>query len=308
MRSRLLLLAAAALFSSCGDNSDLPPMVSGGGVNNPRADALYEKAQGYEQSGKRKKAIKTYDELADDIPLATKASEARYRQAKLLEEEGETLKAFEAYQDLITRYQGSGHYQEALDAQSRMAFAAADGDIKNSFLGLKSKLSPDKIAGMLQKVADNAPRSNLAARAEMKMGDIYAERKEVNKAVIAYRGVVEGYPDSSLAPEAQFRIGEILMKQAQEGNQDQANLNRAREAFLDYLSQFPGHKRNAEARSLLKSLGTRDIKNTYEIAEFYEKKENWNSAKFYYQEVMRESKSGEYYDKAKARLAALGAN
>ncbi|MFC7337148.1 tetratricopeptide repeat protein [Haloferula chungangensis] len=308
MRSRLFLLAAAALFASCGDDSDLPPMVSGGGVNNSYADALYEKAQAYEQQGKRKKAIKQYDKLADDVPLANKASEARYRQAKLLEEEGETLKAFDAYQELITRYQGSGHYQEALDAQSRMAFAAADGDIKNSFLGLKSKLAPDKIAGMLQKVADNAPRSALGARAEYKMGDIYAERKDINKAVLAYRGVVEGYPDSPLAPEAQFRIGEILMKQAQEGNQDQANLNRAREAFEDYLSQFPGHKRNAEARNLIKSLGSRDIKNTYDIAQFYEKKGNIASAKFYYQEVVRISKSGEYYDKSKARLDALGGN
>lgn len=308
MRFRLLLLAAAALFASCGDKADLPPMVSGGGVNNPYADELYMKAQAYEQDGKRKKAIKQYDKLAEDIPLATKAPEARYRQAKLLEEEGETLKAFDAYQDLITRYQGSGHYQEALDSQSIMAFAAADGDIKNSFLGLKSKLSPDKIAGMLEKVADNAPRSSVGARAEYKMGDIYAERKDINKAVIAYRGVVEEYPDSPLAPEAQFRIGEILMKQAQEGNQDQANLNRAREAFLDYLSQFPGHKRNGEARNLLKSLGSRDIKNTFEIAEFYEKKGNTESAKFYYQEVMRETKSGDYYDKSKARLAALGGN
>ncbi|MEP4079917.1 tetratricopeptide repeat protein [Haloferula sp.] len=308
MRSRLILLAAAVVLSSCGDDSDLPPMVSGGGANNARADAIYEKALGYEQSGKRSKAIKQYDKIADDIPLATKAPEARFRQAKLLEEEGATLKAFDAYQDLIVRYQGSGHYKESLDAQARMAFAAADGDIKNSFLGMKSKLSPDKIAGMLQKVADNAPRSSVGARAEYKMGDIYAERDEISKAVRAYRGVVEGYPDSPEAPEAQFRIGEILMKQAQEGNQDQANLNRSREAFQDYLSQFPGHKRNGEARSLLGSLGNRDIKNTYDIARFYEKKGNYSSAKFYYQEVMREAKSGEYYDKSKARLDALGGN
>lgn len=308
MRSRLILLATAAFLSSCGDDSDLPPVVSGGAVNNARADAIYGKAQTYENAGKRGKAIKQYDELADEIPLATKAPEARYRQAKLLEQEGETLKAFDAYQSLITRYQGSGYYQESLDAQAQMAFAAADGDIKNSFLGLKSKLSTDKIAGMLQKVADNAPRSALGARAEFKMADVYAERKDTNKAVIAYRGVVENYPDSPQAPEAQFRIGEILMQQAQDGNQDQANLNRAREAFQDHLSQFPGHKRNPEARNLLKSLGTRDIKNTYDIARFYEKKGNIPSAKFYYQEVIRESKSGEYHDQAKARLDALGGN
>ncbi|MEM1085927.1 MAG: tetratricopeptide repeat protein [Verrucomicrobiota bacterium] len=306
MRFRLLLCAAAMLVASCGD-SDIPPM-TGTGVNNARADALFEKAQQAEQAGKTKKAIKVYDEVADEIPLSSKAPEARFRQAKLLEEQGETLKSFDAYQDLITRYQGSGFYKQALDSQSRMAFAAADGDIQNSFLGLKSKLSPDKIAEMLRKVADNAPRSSLGARAEYKIGDIYTEREKINQAVIAYRGVVENYPDFPQAPEAQFRIGKILLEQAKEGNQDQANLNRAREALQDYLSQFPGHKRNGEARALLKSIGNRDVQNLYDIGQFYEKKRDYTSAKYYYQEVMREQKSGDLHNKAKARLDALGGN
>jgi len=309
MRSLLLLLPLGLLLASCGSDSDLPPMVTGGGIDESRAEELYAEAQQAEQSGRTKKAAKLYEDLADDIPLSNRAAEARFRQAKLLEEMGETLDSFDAYQMLLERHQGSGYYQQALSSQSEMAFAAADGEIKNSFLGLKSKLSPDKVAGMLEKVADNAPRSRLAARAEFKIGQTYANQGGMSasaKALAAYRGVVENYPDYPEAPEAQFAIGELLLKDAREGNQDQANLNRAEEAFRDYLGQFPGHKRNAEARKLLASIDSRDVQNTYDIAVFYENKGQLDSARYYYQEVVRKTAYGDLHEKAKARLAKLG--
>lgn len=311
MRSILLalptvpLVSVALLLASCGDN-DAPPMVGEGIVDEGRAEALYNKAQQADSAGKKKKAAKLYDELAEEMPLAAKAPDARFRQAQLLEELGEVTKSFDAYQDFLTRYQGSGLYQTALDRQARMAFGAADGDIRNSFLGLKSNYSTSKTVGMLQKVASNAPRSPVAAEAGFKIGELYESEGTEAKAIPAYRAVVDEYPDSSYAPEAQFKIGEILVKEANEGNQDQANLYRAREAFQDYLDQYPGHKRNAEARKLMSTLGARDIERSFEIAEFYADKGNTSSARFYYQEVVRKTGSGELHDRAKARLAALG--
>lgn len=307
MRQILLLLPLAAVLASCGGDDDLPPMIGGGHADDATAEALFQRAKAAEDAGKTKKAIDLYDDLADDIPYATRAGEARFRQAQLLEQRGDTLEAFDAYQDLLSQRQGSGYYKQAFERQSEMAFAAADGEIKNSFLGLKSGLSSDKVIGMLQKVAGNAPRSPMAAKAELRVADIHADQNEINEAVAAYREVVENYPNSPEAPEAQFRIGEILLKQARDGNQDQANLNRAREAFLDYLSIFPGHKRNGEARELLATIGGRDIQNTYDIASFYEKKGEWNSAKFYYKEVVRKAEPGsDLRNKAQARLDALG--
>ena len=308
MRSRLVLLSIAALLASCGNDSDLPPMVSAATADNGSADAIFAQAQAAEQAGKTKKAIKLYEQVADKMALSEKAPEARFRQAKLLDQSGETEDSFEAYQQLIARYQGSGLYREAFARQTEMAFSAADGGIKSSFLGLKSDLSSKKIIGMLEKVAGNAPRSGTAAKASYKIGDIYASEGRVADAVAAFRKVVVDYPTYPEAPEAQFRIGEVLLKEAREGNQDQANLDRAEEALRDYLSQFPGHRRNSEARSLLSNIGGRDLQNTFDIARFYEKKGDTSSAKFYYQEVIRRAKSGPLHDQAQARLSALGGN
>lgn len=305
--TRLLLIPLAWFFASCA-NDDLPPMVNEGLPDNARAEELFRLGREAEDSGRNKRALKAYEEIADDIPLAQKAPEARFRQAQLLEREGETEDAFDAYQQLLTRYQGSGHYEQALARQSELAFAAADGEIKNSFLGLKSKLSDDKIIGMLQKVASNAPRSRLAARSTTKIAELQAEKDKVPEAVGTYRSVVENYPQTPEAPEAAFEIGNVLLKQAERGNQDQANLERAEDALRDYLAQYPGHGRNAEARKLLSSIGSRDLQNTYDIAVFYENKGNHESARLYYQDVVKRTGSGELHDKAQARLQALGAN
>lgn len=300
-------LLAALLLVGCGDD-ELPPMVNEGLPDNARAEELFQRAREAEDAGRTGRAIKIYDEIGDEIPLAKRAPEARFRQAKLLEQDDETIKAFDAYQQLLARYQGSGYYREALARQSEVAFAAADGEIRNNFFGLRSRLSHDKVAGMLSKVASNAPRSRLAARAETKIADLQVERRETDKAVRTYRGVVENYPNTPEAPEAAFAIGKALLDQARRGNQDQANLDRAEAALRDYLAQYPGHKRNSEARKLLKNIGSRDLQNSYDIAVFYEEKGQLSSARFYYEDVIQRAGSGRLHDKARARLDALGSN
>jgi outer membrane protein assembly factor BamD (BamD/ComL family) len=304
-----VLPAFAVLLASCGNDSDTPPLVGTAGTDPSRAEALYAEAKAAEDRGNRKKAIKVYDQLADEMPLAGRAPEARFRQAELLEQEGKIRDSFDAYQEFISRYNSSNLYEKALNRQASMAQSAADGQVKTSFLGLKSGISNDKITEMLAKVRQNAPRSPQASKAQFTIGQVWESQGNssgANKAIAAYRELVIEFPDSKEAPEAQFRIGKVLMDEARRGNQDQANLARAREAFQDYLRQYPGHSKNGEARQLMSNLGGQDIQQSFNIAEFYERKGDSGSARFYYEEVVRKTKSGDLHDKAKARLAALG--
>jgi len=309
---RLVLPAAlAVLLASCGDDADLPPLVGNSAPNNERAEALFGEAQSAEGAGKRDKAIKLYDTIGDEMPLSKRAPEARFRQGELLEQAGQVPKAFDAYQELISRYNNSGLYEKAINRQASMAQSAADGQVKTSFLGLKASISNDRITGMLEKVRDNAPRSPQASKAQFTIGELWESEGNSNgsgKAIAAYRKLVIDYPDSREAPEGQFRIGKILLDEASRGNQDQANLDRARESLQDYLRQYPGHSKNGEARQLLSNLGGEDIQRSFNVAEFYERKGETASARFYYEEVVRKAKSGDLHDKAKARLAALGGN
>jgi outer membrane protein assembly factor BamD len=159
---------------------------------------------------------------------------------------------------------------------------------------------------MLTKVSEHAPMSRTASKARFTIGELYQSKKKSREAIAAFRDLVKEQPESPEAPEALFRVGVILMEEAERGNQNQSNINLAREAFNDYLIQYPGHARNAEARRMIASLGGREMERSFEIAEFYLKTGRPESAKVYYRDIVKRTSSGKTHDAAKARLKELG--
>jgi outer membrane protein assembly factor BamD (BamD/ComL family) len=302
----MAMVAGVALMASCGNDDDVPILAGNAQLASGEGEALFLEAKAADDAGKRSAAIKKYAKVADKYPFAPSSGQARFRQAELLEQDGEVLEAFDAYQKFLTRHQGSGMYSKALDRQASMAQSAADGDVKSSFAGLKTKLSTEKTVEMLGKVRDNAPRSTTSAKAQFTIGELYQGKKQAKEAIESYRKLVRDQPESSNAAEALFRVGVVLMEEADRGNRNQATLDLAGEAFSDYLLQYPGHSKNAEARRMSKALGSKELQRSLEIAEFYDKSGQIESAKIYYRDVLKRSTSGSAHDKAESRLKALG--
>ena len=310
MFQRLIACAFLSVASfhlcSCGADPDAPLLAGNTQAASSDGEALYQEAKKADDAGKVSRAIKLYDKTATRYPFAPSAGQARYRQAQLLEQQGEIEDAFEAYDKFLARFPGSNHYMAALNRQAAMAQSAADGDVKNSFLGIKTKLSLEKTVAMLGKVRDHAPKSRASSKAQFTIGELYQAKRKTKESIEAYRQLVREQPDSPEAPEALFRIGKILMEDAERGNQNQANLDLAREAFNDYLIQYPGHSRNGEARNLISNLGGRDVQRSFDIAEFYLKTGKTESAKVYYRDIVKRTGSGKLHDASKARLKELG--
>ena len=297
---------ATLLLVSCGSDSDTPMLAGNTQSAASEGELLYQQAKQADDAGKSSRAIKLYDQTATRYPFAPSAAQARFRQAQLLEQQGEVEDAFDAYDKFLERFPGNSLYVTALNRQASMAQSAAEGDVKSSFLGMKTRLSIDKTVTMLGKVRDHAPKSRTASKAQFTIGELYQAKKKSKEAIAAYRQLVNDQPESPEAPEALFRVGLIMMEEADRGNQNQANLDLAREAFNDYLIQYPGHSRNAEARKLIGSLGGRDLQRSFDIAEFYLKTGKTESAKVYYRDIVKRTGSGTLHDASKARLKELG--
>ena len=300
------LSVAVLHLNSCGPDPDAPILAGNTQAAASEGEALYQKAKQADDAGKTSKAIKLYDQTATRYPFAPSAAQARFRQAQLLEQQGEIEDAFDAYDLFLGRFPGSNLYVTALNRQASMAQGAADGDVKSSFLGLKTKLSLDKTVDMLGKVRDHAPKSRTASKAQFTIGELYQAKKKTKESLAAFRQLVRDQPDSPEAPEALFRVGQILMEDAERGNQNQANLDLAREAFNDYLIQYPNHSRGPEARKLIAGLGGKDLQKSFEIAEFYLKTGKTESAKVYYRDIVKRTGSGTLHEASKARLKELG--
>lgn len=284
----------------------MPLMGENTSESNDKGEAMYREAKAHDDAGRKARAIRGYDRMATQHPFAPSAAQARFRQAELLRENGDIVKAFDAYQQMIERYSGSGLYARALASQAEMAQAAADGDVRSGLLGLRTRLSLDRTVEMLETVRKNAPQSPTAAKAQYTIGQLYESRKKPAEAVAAYRLLVREQPSSGQAPMALFQVGEVLLKQADSGNRNQATLDLAREAFEDYLLQYPGHGKAGEARARVREIRNRSLQRTMDAGLFYERTGQIEAAKVYYREVVRDAKSGELHDAARARLRELG--
>jgi len=305
----LLAISSSLYLLSCsGPKTDRPQFATGkvDGLTPQAATNLYNQARALETAGKTSKAIKTYSRLADYNPLASSAPDARFRQASLLYRQGELKKSFDAYQQFIEKYKSSNKYSLALQRQFEVAQAAAGGRIKNNFLGIKSNVPAVSSEKMLNKVISNAPYSKYAPQAQFAIGELWQRKGKAGKAIAAYDKMQENYPSNALTPEAIYRVGSLYMLQAKNGNRNKSNLTKARNAFLDLRQLFPNHQRAKQAGVKLKQLASSDVQRSFDIAEYYLKKGQKQSAIFYYKEVLRLSKSGSLRERAAQRLRSLG--
>lgn len=304
--SLLLLLGAILALPSCSSDPEQARLSSEARALDGRAQGLYNASYAAEKAGEVSSAVKGYKKINRLYPMSPIAAESQYRVSRLLQNDGELLKAFESYNSFLKNYPASSHYADAMKQQEVIAHNVANGQIKNSFLGWKSRIDAKRTAEMLTKVRNNAPRSVSAEKAQFTIGTMYRSRKNPQKAIEAFRILTRDYPLSQYAPEAQYQIGAMLLDEAKGGNQDAANLDRARNAFEDLLIRHPSSKRAADAKRQISKISSGDTQRSYDIAEFYRKKGQNRSAILYYKEVVRTSNPGPLRNKAQAKISELG--
>ena len=290
------VFAASLSLLSCGGDVESARLASDSRASEKVAQTLYNSAITAENAGKVGRAIKIYEKIVLRHPLCPAASESAFRWGKLLEKDDELLEAFEAYDAILVKYPASPHYAEAMQRQEIIATQAAEGQINNSFIGFKIRVSLKKSAEMLAKVRQNAPRAISAEKAQYTIGKIYQSRgnqtNEAALAINAFRELTRDFPDSQYAPDAQYQIGEILLGQSKKGNQDSANLDRAKRAFEDVLIRYPTSKQAKMAKAQIAKLASGNIQRSFEIAEFYRKKGQISSALVYYRDTVMRSNPG----------------
>ncbi len=292
----LIALTALSLFSCTKDYTGAH-LRDEFDESRTKADAICHKGNCAIEDGNDKKAAKAYDLLAERHPTHVDAPESVYKAGQCWENVSDPRKAFDSYQTYITTYRNGEHYQAALDRQSEIAFGAANGSLQDSFLGLKSEPDYSEVISLLTKLRDNAPASDLAARAQFAMGTYSEGKEKARESTEAYFELVDTYPQHKLAPEANLRAGKILAGITKDGNQNSSNLKKAKDTMKDLIQQYPNSTQAKEAQTLLSEVDGLDVQRTYEIAEFYEKKGNTSSAKYYYEEVLEKAQEGSHYHK-----------
>ena len=291
MNLHLLLCAAAVLpLTMCQQyNNGLLPAGSLQAAD-PQADALLKEAKAFVAAGELSKAKSKLKDIALNHGYAPCAPEARLLLGDVYEKQGLPRDAFNEYEKVVTRYQSSPLYTKALDRQLSMAMAAAEGKLQVSVLGLwKAELESSAVEQWLASVISNAPYNDMAATATSILARYRLRKERYEEAAFSFAELVEKYPDSRYAPEAQLMVAQIWAASRTRGDQNMANLTRAQEAYEEFTLRFPGHadagKALAEASNVRRLL----IQQELETGRYYlERAREYDSAIFCLENVIRQ--------------------
>jgi outer membrane protein assembly factor BamD len=270
------------------------------------AAQMYQIGQTAEKEGNIKRAINAYKSLVKHHPKDTLASAALYRSAQLQEQLHEYTPAAESFSQLVEKYPGSPHFEEAIEAQFRVGEIYLNGK-KLKFLGIPLASALDRAVTIFANVVRTAPYGKYTARAQFDIG-LAREKQGANDAALqAYQAVADKFPNEPVAVDAQYQIGYIWFTAAQTGTKDAAASANAKTAFQDFLFHYPKSEKAAQARANLDILEHKQTANSYKVAKFYDKQKYYRAAVIYYNEVIRQQPGSEESNEAKKRIDQLRA-
>src|SRR5213083_2132286 len=315
IRVLLVLGVAAFLFPESGKASVVfkpgkkPEYVGPDGVEEELSgDAvdLFQIGQAAEKEGNTKRAIRAYKSLVKRHPKDKVAAEALYRAAQLQEQTRNFLPAAESFSQLVEKYPGSPHFDEAIEAQFRIGEIYLNGK-KLRFLGIPVASALDRAVTVFANVVRTAPYGKYTARAQFDIG-LAREKQGANDAALqAYQAVADKFPNEPVAVDAQYQIGYIWFTAAQTGTKDAAASANAKTAFQDFLFHYPKSEKAAQARKNLDILEHKQTNNSFKVAKFYDKQKYYRAAVIYYNEVIRQQPGSEESNQAKKRIDQLRA-
>jgi len=277
---------------------------SGGDVSASSSRDQLDLAHKLEAQGQRDSALKAYKGLLRKWPLSFFAPEAQYRVGKIIEDEGDFYNAFQAFQKMVTKYPSSDYFPQALNEQYRIANLYLAGEPQRIW---KIPVGPSmqRTIEMYGRIIKNAPYGDYAPQCQFNIGLANEKLRKYTDAIDAYQLVLDNYPTSSVAANAQYQIGYAWMKSSTSGDYDLGAARKAVDAFQDYLVRYPNSDKAAQAQENIRRLGIKQTQGAYDIAKFYETQHNPRAAFIYYNEVVREDPNSEQAGLAKKRIQEL---
>jgi outer membrane protein assembly factor BamD len=271
---------------------------------NGNAEQLFRTGQEAEKKGNSKRAIRAYRTLVRKYPKDALAPGAGYRCAELQEQIHDYLMAAASYRYVVERYPTSPHFNEAIEAQFRIGEMYLNGK-KKKFMGLSIANTLDRAVDIFAAVIRTAPYGKYTARAQFDIGRAREKQGANDAAIQAYQAVVDKFPNSPVAADAQYQAGYIWFTAARQGTKDAAATLKARTAFQDFLFRYPNSEKAPQAQANLQALAEKSTNRSFDIAKYYDKQKYYRAAVIYYSEVIRQQPDSIESELAKKRIDEL---
>ena len=232
-------------------------------------------------------ALKAAHRVVKIWPLSDYAPQAQYLVGRCYETKHLSERAFKEYQILVEKYPRAVHYDEVLKRQYEIGLRFFAGEWFRVWDLIPLYKSMDKTADIFDKIVKAGPYSSVAPQAQMKIGETREKQKKYPEAAKAYEVAADRYHDRMpIAADALYKEAMAYKKQAATAEYDQSTAGQAITVFTDFITLFPDDPRGAEAQKIIALLKTEQARGNLEIARFYEKRNRVEAARIYYNEVV----------------------
>ena len=268
------------------------------------ADQELHRGEALETAGKLDSALKVFKGIVNSGTVTPASAKAQYHIGHILERKGDYPTAFKAYSEYTTKYPSGTDFDAVIQAQFDIAKMYLGGK-KTKVLGVPVAPAYKRAEDMFADIVKRAPFHRLAPMAQFNVGQALEKEAKTPEAIAAYKEVISRYPGDPVANDAQYQLGYVQLREAQTGSYNQQTRQHAVESFEEYVNRQPKSEKTAQARENIKVLTAAEIKNTLEIAKFYDKTKNYKAAVVYYNEVIRNAPGGTESDHARKRVEEL---
>lgn len=150
-------------------------------------------------------------------------------------------------------------------------------------------------------VVKQYPASAYADSAQFYLAETYYRTGEYLTAAFEFSNVTRNYTSSKLVPDARFRIADCYAKLSPRVQLDQANTNKAIEAFQSFIDYYPSSALVPKAENEITALRNKLAQKDFEIAQLYVIMGYYRAAVVYYDVIL-----DQYHDSDVADKAAIG--
>ncbi|MGD0336907.1 MAG: outer membrane protein assembly factor BamD [Candidatus Omnitrophota bacterium] len=267
----------------------------------PKEQFAYAKS--FYDAKKYNDAVREFMKLLKAYPKVFEAAESQYYLGRIEEERGRLYEAYLAYQKVIDKYPFSERIQEIIEKEYKIGEAFMAGE-KRKALGVTLPVENPSIE-IFTKVVENSTYGPLAPKAQYKLGLVLRGLMRYYEAEDAFNKIISNYPESEWVEPAKFQIASCRAAVSRGSDYDQGATQEAKEKFEEFVKEHPEAVLSQEAEKNIRGLREKEAQSDYDIAGFYEKQKQFESAKIYYSDIVANYADTKLAAKASERLRAL---
>ena len=267
-------------------------------------EEVMEKAAVYEDEKKFSQALEILKNYLKKNPEDKYAPEMSFRMAQIHFKTKNYGKAYEIIKVVLDKYANISNPDRVLEKCFEIANIFYDGK-KRKVLGIPLANQYRKAIEIYEKIIGHAPFGQFADKSQFQIGKTYMLLDEKPEAIEAFTSLCKDYPESPHVEEALYLIGLNYEKMSKKPDYDQTHTEKAIESYRKFLKSNPESTYYEEANSRLNSLLSRKGKEIFKVAVFYYDRNKFQSAKIYFDVLIKEYAMTEWAQKSTKYLSLI---